>query len=243
MRLLVTRPEPEAEETAARLTAMGHEAMLQPMLRIVFAPPPEGLPVPAALIATSRNGVRALAAWPAATTWRKTPLFVTGEGTARIAAEAGFTDVRPGGADAAALANRIVRDLVKGDAPILYAAARDRTGALAGGLTAAGYDVRTVEAYRADLVTGFDPAVAEAFRAGRIDGILFYSRRTAAAFVAAVEAAGLAETVRGVACYALSDRVAEPLRALAPDIRVAARPDFGSLMALIDKPVASGAPV
>ncbi len=233
MRLLVTRPEPDAEETAARLAAMGHAVMVQPMLRIVFAPPPEGIPEPAALIATSRNGVRALTAWPAAAAWRETPLFVTGEGTAQTASEAGFADVRPGGADAAALANRIVRDVLKDGGPILYAAARDRTGALAGGLNAVGYDARTVEAYRAEPVTQLDPAVAEALRAGSIDGILFFSRRTATAFVAAMEAAGLADLLQGVACYALSERVAEPLRRLAPDIRVAAHPDFAGLARLL----------
>ena len=233
MRLLVTRPEPDAEETAARLAAMGHEVMVQPMLRVVFAPPPEDLPEPTALIATSRNGVRALATWPIARAWRKKPLFVTGEGTARTAAEAGFTDVRPGGADAAALANRIVRDVLKGDGPILYAAARDRTGALAGGLNAAGYDVRTVEAYRAEPVPDLDPGVAEALRDGRIDGVLFFSRRTAEAFVAAVEAAGLSEALAAIACYALSERIAEPLRALSSSVKVAERPDFDGIPALI----------
>jgi len=212
---------------------MGHAVMVQPMLRIVFAPPPEDIAEPAALIATSRNGVRALSAWPAAVKWREAPLFVTGEGTARTAADTGFTDVRPGGADAAALADRILRDVAKDAGSLLYAAARDRTGAPAGGLIAAGYDVRTVEAYRAEWVTELDPTVAEAFRAGSIDGILFFSRRTAEAFVAALVAAGLVESLRGVACYALSERVAEPLRAVGGDIRVAAHPDFDGLSALI----------
>lgn len=233
MRLLVTRPEPDAGETAARLTAMGHEVMLQPMLRVIFADPPETLPDPAALIATSRNGVRALAAWPNAAAWRGKALFVTGEGTAQTAAEAGFTDVRSGGADAAALASRIVRDLRKGDGPLVYAAARDRTGALAGGLTAAGYDLRMVEAYRAEPAAELDASVAEALRAGRIDGVLFFSRRTAEAFVAAIEAAGLSEALAAIACYALSERIAEPLRALSSSVKVAARPDFDGIQALI----------
>jgi uroporphyrinogen-III synthase len=233
VRLLVTRPEPDAGETAARLRAMGHAVMLQPMLRVVFADAPEGLPDPAALIATSRNGVRALAAWPIAAAWRGKPLFVTGEGTAQTSAEAGFTDVRSGGADAAALANRIVRDLGKGEGPIVYAAARDRTGALAGGLTAAGYDLRVVEAYRAEPVAELDPGVAGALRAGRIDGILVFSRRTAEAFVAAVDAAGLSPVLAGIACFALSERTAQPLRALSPLVRVAERPDFDGILALI----------
>ena len=233
MRLLVTRPEPDAGETAARLVAMGHEVLLQPMLRVVFSDPPGALPDAAALIATSRNGVRALAAWPVAEAWRAKPLFVTGEGTARTATEAGFSDVRPGGADAAALADRIVRDLRKGCGPVVYAAARDRTGALAGGLIAAGYDVRTVEAYRAEPVAALDAVVAEALRAGRIDGVLVFSRRTAEAFVAAVEAAGLREALATIACYALSERIAGPLRALSSPVKVSERPDFDGIQVLI----------
>ncbi|HET7714317.1 MAG TPA: uroporphyrinogen-III synthase [Bauldia sp.] len=233
MRLLVTRPEPDAGETAARLAAMGHEVMVQPMLRIVFAPPPEDPPEPAALIATSRNGIRALSTWPVAEGWRAKPLFVTGEGTARTAADAGFTDVRPGGADAASLADRLIRDFPKRNGRILYAAARDRTGALAGGLTAAGYDVRTIEAYRAETETELDPAVAAALTAARIDGILFFSRRTAAAFVAALQQAHLGESLRRIACYVLSERVAEALRPLAADIHVAAHPDFDGIAAML----------
>jgi len=233
MRLLVTRPQPDARETAARLAAMGHEVLLQPMLRVVFPDPPEALPEAAALIATSRNGVRALAAWPVAAAWRAKPLFVTGEGTAGTAAEAGFTDIRPGAADAAALADRILRDLPKGSGPVVYAAARDRTGALAGGLSAAGYDIRTVEAYRAETVTALDANVTEALRAGRIDGVLVFSRRTAEAFVAAVAAAGLADATSAISCYALSERIAGPLRALSSLVKVAERPDFDGILALI----------
>lgn len=203
------------------------------MLRVVFAPPPEGLPDPAALIATSRNGVRALAAWPAAAGWRAKPLFVTGEGSARSARTLGFADVRPGGADAASLADRVLREVARRSGALVYAAGRERTGALAGGLGAAGYDVRVVEAYRAEPVAALDPAVAGALRAGRIDGILFFSERTARAFVAAASAAGLVPALSATACYALSRRIAEPLRGLSPRIFVADRPDFDGIAALI----------
>ncbi len=234
MRLLVTRPEPDGEETAARLRALGHEATVDPMLRIVFATPPEDLAPPAAIVVTSRNGVRALAAWPMAGAWRAKPLFVTGEATAEIARAAGFTDVRPGAGDAAGLAELIVGDLGRRDGPILYLAARDRSGDLAGRLAASGLAVRTVEAYRAEAATGLDPAVAEALRAGRIDGVLFFSRRTAEAFAGLVEQAGLAGAMRGLVFYAFSERIAEPLRRFGDvPISIAERPDFDALAALI----------
>ncbi len=233
MRLLVTRPEPDAEETAARLGTMGHEAILQPMLRVHFAPPPDGLPAPAAIVATSRNGVRALVGWPMAKGWRTVPVFVTGEGIAALAREAGFDDVRPGGADAASVADRLTSEFPTGAGPILYVAGRDRTGALAGGLVALGYDIRVVEAYRAEPVAALDPDVAAAIACGRIDGILLFSQRTSAAFVAAVASAGLGDSLAAVPCYAISPRAAEPLRGAARDIRIAVHPDFDGIAALI----------
>ena len=212
---------------------MGHAVLLQPMLRVVFFDPPAALPDPAALIATSRNGVRALLAWPVAAGWKTRPLFVTGEGTARLAVEAGFTDVRSGGADAAALAAFFVSDFARGQGPILYVAARDRTGALAGGLATAGYDIRTVVAYAAETVRRLDRPVATALRTGGIDGILFFSRRTAEAFRDAVEADGLTGTLSGITGYALSERVAVPLRPLFARLQVADRPDFAGIAAMI----------
>lgn len=235
MRLLVTRPEPDAAETAYRLAAMGHEVLRQPMLRVVLAPAPEALPDPAALIATSRNGVRALAGWPAAADWRARPLFVTGSGTAAEAAAAGFADIRPGDADAVALAARIAREMAPEDGPLLHAAGRDRTAALETALRAAGHDLRIVEAYRAEAVTALDPAVAAAIREGRIDGVLLFSGRTAQAFRAATEAAGIAECLAATVIFAISDQAAEPLRGVARDIRIAVNPDFDGIAVMIGR--------
>jgi uroporphyrinogen-III synthase len=229
----VTRPEPDADETAARLAAAGHEVLVQPMLRIVLAPQPDDLPVPAAIIATSRNGIRAMLAWPAAPGWRTQPIFVTGEGTAQMAREAGFGDIRVGGSDAVALADRISAELAPGAGPVLYAAGRDGTEGLAGNLRAGGYDLRLMHAYRAAPVAALDPDIAAVLGARRIDGVLLFSRRTAAAFVTAVEAAGLRAALTGTVCYAISERAAEPVRGVARDIRVAAHPDFDGIAAMI----------
>jgi uroporphyrinogen-III synthase len=233
LRLLVTRPEPDAEETAARLVALGHEAVIQPMLRVLFAPPPESLPEPVAIIATSRNGLRALASWPLADSWRRLPLFVTGQGTAAAARDAGFADVRPGGADAASVADRLTGEIAPGAGRILYVAGRDRTGALAGGLSAIGYNVAVVEAYRAEPVDSLEPAVAAALAGGRIDGILLFSQRTSAALLAAVDASGLRQALAATPCYAISPRAAEPIRGVARVIRIAAHPDFDGIAAMI----------
>ena len=235
MRLLVTRAEGQAEETAAELRARGHEPILAPLLDIVLGRPPENLVEPAAIAVTSRNGVKALAAWPEAGAWRGKPVFVTGEATAAAAREAGFADVRAGSGDVAGLCDRILAELPAANGPVLYVTGRDRAGDLAGALAGTGYDVRTVEAYRAEARPELDPAVAEALRAGTIDGALFFSARTAAAFVDRVEAAGLAGAAARIVLYALSEAVAAPRHRLGTaDIRVAERPEAAALLALLD---------
>ena len=93
MRVLVTRPEPDATRQAERLAARGHEPVLAPLLAIESATdtPPE-LEGAQALIVTSRNALRALASHPDLATALQLPLFAVGEATAKAATDLGFTN-------------------------------------------------------------------------------------------------------------------------------------------------------
>ena len=225
MRLLVLRPEPDASETAARLRAQGHDVIVEPMLTVELGPEPASLPDPSAILFTSRNAVRAVAGWSRAAPWRDRPSFAVGRETAACARAAGFSDVRAGSGDAAALADLVAAALAPGEGTILYPAARARAGDLEGILTARGFSVDVVEAYRAVPAARLSAATAAALRSGRIDGALVYSRRTAETFRDLASAAGLDRLPR-IAFYVVSAAVAEPLRALRPAaIHVAARPD------------------
>ncbi len=62
MRILVTRPEPDASATGQRLEALGHQVTTEPMLQVEFLPiDPVAFTGAQAVIATSRNALRALA--------------------------------------------------------------------------------------------------------------------------------------------------------------------------------------
>jgi uroporphyrinogen-III synthase len=235
LRILLTRPEPDASETAARLQAGGHEVIVAPLLTIAIAPPPSDPPDPKAIILTSRNGVRALATWPQAAGWRDLPVFTTGAATARAARDAGFTDVRTAASDAADLAAHFMAHIDKDMRPILYPAARDRAGALTEGLRANGYEVLTIEAYSAEMARTLGATAMDAVRRKAIEGVLLYSNRTATAFRAIVDRFELAEHLDMTVLYALSNRVAEPLRGLPGWLRVAPHPDEESLLALLPK--------
>ena len=235
MRFLGTRPEPDATKMAERLCELGHQVLVQPMTRINFLAEPADLTVPAAIVVTSRNAVRALNRWPAARAWRDVTVYAVGGATAASARDSGFVDVNIGAGDVTALADMVRGGLDRAAGPILYPTARDRSADLVG--MPDGYTVLTVEAYRGVAATRLDNAVVAAAKVGALDGVVFLSRRTAAIFVNLVNAAGVAGGLRGTRFFALSAAVAEPLADLKPaKILVAARPEESSLVALIARP-------
>src|SRR5262249_6721763 len=209
LRLLVLRPEPDASATAARLHALGHGAVVEPMLRVALRPEPPDLPDPAAILFTSRNAVRALQHWPRASAWRDRLAFAVGPETAARARSAGFSEVRIGSRDAVALAALVETALAPGTRPILYPAARDRAGDLEAILSARGFGMRVVEAYVAETALRLGDETVAALRNGEIDGVLVYSRRTAETFRDLTRAAGF-DRLPAIVLYALSEAVAHP---------------------------------
>jgi uroporphyrinogen-III synthase len=94
-----------------------------------------------------------------------------------------------------------------------------------------------VIAYRTRLVSDLDAEVRAAAAAGRIEAVLHYSARTAAAFLAAAEAADLMEFARGARHFCLSAQVAAPLAAAgARTLSIAGEPNESALIDLIERP-------
>src|SRR5205085_7458912 len=91
MRILITRPREDAERFARALTALGHEAVIESLLDVVFLPGPAlDLIGVQALMLTSANGARAAAQRTAA---RNIAVVAVGPATAAAAREAGFIHV------------------------------------------------------------------------------------------------------------------------------------------------------
>src|SRR3954453_3954403 len=91
MRLLVTRPEPDATRTAETLRARGHDVLVAPLLATLtiaadFAGPYDGV------LMTSANAARALAAHPRRGELTQSPCFTVGDRSAEAARAAGFTN-------------------------------------------------------------------------------------------------------------------------------------------------------
>ena len=229
MRLLVTRPHPDAERTAAALRARGHFALIAPMLDTLFLPPPATLAPPAAILFTSANAVRAVAAWPVELVPRDILALTVGDRTAEAAVEAGFTSVTSASGDSSALAELAEADLDPARGPLLYPTIAAPAGDLAARLAASGFAIAKVEAYRMVAARALPPDAVSALAAGTIDGVLLYSRRTSETFLALTKAQR--PHLAAMLFYCLSADVAAPLGDR--PVRIPDRPSEAALLALL----------
>jgi uroporphyrinogen-III synthase len=232
VRLLLTRPEPDAERTAAALRLHGHDVVSAPLTRIEpIADAPLGAGASAILI-TSANAASAITAHTEYAKLLGLPVFAVGQRSAQAMRAAGFDDVTSADGDVGDLARTVARRVEPG-ARLIYFAGEDRAGDLGGDLRARGFDVRTSVVYRAVIVTRLPDAATEALSNG-IEGVLHFSRSAAEAYMTAASGADLLESALQPAHFCLSNRVAEPLaRAGAKTIHIAPRPTEAALIALI----------
>ena len=210
MRMLVTRPEPDASETAARLAALDILAIPCPLLTLEILttslPEPKGF---AALAVTSANALRALEARGTLDAYRRLRVYAVGERTAAHAGELGFADVVSAGGSLADLAERLAHAGLSG--PVFYPTAREPSGDLAKSLAPYGVMVITAHTYAMNPVSRLPERVVADLASDRIGAVLLYSRRTAETFVRLVgDSLGRAARTRlGMLC--LSENVAEPV--------------------------------
>lgn len=233
MRLLITRPEEDGSRLAERIEALGHQPVMLPLLDIAF---PELPHVPLggvqALIATSRNALRALRRNGAFVEARGLPIYCVGEATADFAGQLGFADIRAGAGTAKDLAPLIARTAKPGDGALLYLTGEQIAFDLAGVLAALRFEVIRVIVYAAQEHDGAAAQLAAHLHAG-VEGAVLMSPRTAQIFAALIEAAPAAD-IRGLTCYCYSQAVAKPLEHIQGlRLSIAARPAEADLLMLI----------
>jgi uroporphyrinogen-III synthase len=232
MRLAVTRPQADSERTATALRARGHDVLVAPLLRVE--------PLAADLsgswgtvTVTSANAPGAMAANPARDALLKLPLFAVGRRSAEAARQVGFSNVTSAGGDVRDLVRLIAERRADACAPVLYLAGEDRAADLIGELTehAIAAEMRIV--YRA-VTTPFPPELVSALKAGQIDAVLHFSRRSADNYLTGAGQAGIAQQALTVRHFCLSAQIAQPLAAAgAAKITVAPHPDEAALIELL----------
>lgn len=224
MRVLITRPIEDAETTAEILRARGHEPVIAPLLEISYRNGAHAsLDGVQAILATSANGVRALAR---GVSRRDVKVLAVGMQTAESARAADFLDVHSADGDASDLVQLVIDTVDQKAGALLHAAGSETRGDVAGTLQRAGYSVRVVVLY--DAVAAKTLAAAGT---SDVDAVLFYSPRSAAIFA---ELARTMDCSRIRACC-ISAATADPLKSLSfREIRIADLPNQERLLALLD---------
>ncbi len=235
MRVLVTRPASDASDLAARLGAIGVTAVIDPLLDVELLPvAAEPFGGAAAVVATSRNALRALAASPALQSAIELPMFAVGGRTEQVARDVGFVQVTRGPGTARALAEVIVSALSDRSRSIVYLAGEHLAFDLTPVLRSHGYDVVQITAYRTVAAKSLMPDTRAAIADGQIDAVLLLSPRTASVYSNLVVAAGLEQAASRLIHVCLSASVAGALTPLSPErVIVSERPNIEDLLALV----------
>jgi uroporphyrinogen-III synthase len=228
MRVLLTRPREDGAETARQLALRGHQALLAPLLSTRFPDGPEiDLDGVQAILATSANGVRALAR---RTSKRDLPVFAVGPQTAAEAHKLGFTEVKSADGDAQALA-RAARDWAQpGKGALLHVAGEGNDGKLAASLS--DFPVRREILYAVTPVKEMPDEIMGWLLLNQVDAALFFSPRSAAIFRDLALREGL--RMDGILAAAISPAAAaalDPLRFAG--VRIAPQPNLENLINLL----------
>lgn len=215
MRLLVTRPEPDAGAQAEKLKSLGHDPLVSSLLTREFLKPrlPD-LSRVQALIVTSRNGLRALEASGKLGAALGLPLFTVGGASAKLAKEMGFADIFQGSGTAKGLLPLIQSECGPGRGPLLHLAGEQVAFDLKGALEAQGFEAAQLALYRMRPAAGFSREARAALETGALGGVILMSPATARAYRALIAAEGLERVAANPAYYCLSDNVAAPLAGL-----------------------------
>lgn len=165
------------------------------------------------------------------------PVFTTGDQTQKAVTTAGFQDVTSANGDAGDLVDLLARRLAPGSV-VIYPCAAQTARDIGLMATERGLDVRPVCVYRSEVESGFPTDVQQALVAGDVDGVLLFSARGAAGFVALLDHYGLGHAMRDLAAVCMSQAIADRLSSAAGDrgwkaVLASDRPNLASMLALV----------
>jgi uroporphyrinogen-III synthase len=216
----------------AALAAAGHRVTHVPLLSVTLSGPMPPLAGVQALIATSRNGLRAVA--PLSAEALALPLFAVGPATATLGRELGFRRVIEGPGTGRELADVIRSQVDPAAGPLIHLAGDTLAFDLQSALAGDGIKVRTEVVYRTEPVSSLAPEAADGLRDGSFEGVVLMSPRTARVYAKLAADAGLVAALGEVVHFCLSQAVCRDLAPLGSlKTKVARSPNSQEMLALI----------
>jgi uroporphyrinogen-III synthase len=228
MRLIITRPEEDANLLADKLARLGHLGIIVPLLAIR---PRADVALPnhpwQAICATSAN---ALCAVPYSDALKAVTLYCVGPQSLAEARHQGFSRASAHGPDVNGLSAYIASHLKPERGPLLYLSGAEVSADLLGKLRSKGFTAHRAIVYDALPIAPIDLAT----ELPKANGVLLYSPRSAQHWMTALNQLSLTELAAKIVHFCLSANVA----AILPKhfLRsVAESPDELGMLTMLDR--------
>lgn len=239
--VVVTRPKPLAAKTASRVEALGHEALVLPVMRLEATGAVPEFQGEEAVLATSARAfldfLKPDVRLPLLPEIRALPCFVLGEGAATLARHTGFTQVFVARQSCAKALLACIQDIMPQIKSVLYLAGVSRTPTVEEALRVAGVRVQVCETYAAKAICAwpqhrlafFKDVLERTAHSGTPLAVLHYSARSATLFLALCVHHGIYPQLGAARHVCLSRDVAACLEGFA-HVGVAREPHENSLL-------------
>lgn len=207
-KILITRPETEIESLAVQLRKIGLEPINEPLLNIQPLYSNKKIleialqKSPQAILVTSKQAITILADWDMPISH---PFFVVGKATADYAAKLHFQCVAY--CETASELPAFLERHYKGG-HLLYIRGEDISIDLSAPLEQKGFSVDSVIVYRAIPKAALSKNIIEEITHHQIAGVLFFSQRTAEAYVYLAQLSGLTAAHNSMYALCISEAVA-----------------------------------
>ncbi len=240
--IVVTRPKGDEEIITQALQDLGHFVIHEPLTEIFLNHTIRGHlqaaleDEPAAIIATSRHAVQALALL---SDYRDLFVLCVGNATAELAISLGFTRVESGGGDVESLLEFITSGY-DDEAKFLYISGEHIRSDLPLILESFGMQCNRVIAYQAIATEALSETLVEQLKRGQIDAISFFSPRNAKIFCELLEESGIGKAASVIDAFCFSEDVAEAADDLDwNNIIIPTEPTLASLIDSVDNSYSS----
>lgn len=242
MHVLITRPERDAADIKTRIEAFGCRVSLAPLLEIkLHAIDAGALAGASAIIATSRNGLRALAQSDALAAALSLPIFTVGPATAKLAQDVGFSCVATGAGTAADLVPAIKNLSASYSGRLVHLAGDHLAFDLNAALASEGIALTALPAYSSVAAETLPVPIVDMLMTGAFDAVVLMSPRSAVTWARVIGHLPVRPSLATTTHVCLSQAVADGLAGLSsvPKL-IADRPNADAIATAVYRLAGSG---
>lgn len=233
MKVLITRAEPAASQTAANLAKRGHEAILLPLFEVVDTQ--NSIPEKDydGIIFTSKNAVDILKL----RNWKipnpNVHVFCVGKKTEQAAQMLGFKQTYSANGGGAALVD-LIRTMNLAENNMLYLSTPDKSFDMKKALQALQINIQTVDIYQAKPITPKNNQVKQAIASVSTGFVFTFSALSSEHLAKILKSNEMLGSLKECTLISISDQAIKPLEHIDwKDIISAATPQEDQMIALI----------